>query len=158
MRWQTSRLIDWARMIPSFDLLSLHDQAILIHSGRSKIIVLVLGWRELILADVAFRSSRDTLMLWPERPMSSTEAARCGCSFLFSRILTELAAKMREIVMDRMELGALRLIVLFDPSNCTNSSTTNLLRRSGPGEPDGGDLAQDACVSVSGRVLPNRTQ
>lgn len=73
------------------------------------------GWNELILADIAFRSTRTKLVLWPERPMERREAEKRGCHILFDRILIELTSKMRELVMDRMELGALRSIVLFNP-------------------------------------------
>ncbi|VDD91106.1 unnamed protein product [Enterobius vermicularis] len=105
VRWQVTRLIDWACMIHGFSDLNTDDQACLIHSG----------WNELIVADVAFRSTRDTLMLWPERPMERREAEKRNCLQLFDSIIRELTCKMRELVMDRMELGAIRAIVLFNP-------------------------------------------
>jgi len=105
LKWQINRIVDWALRIPNFSDLRNHDQSLLIHSG----------WNELILADVAFRSTRETLMLWPERPMERAEAIRLGCEVMFERILREMASKMRQLVMDRMELGALRAIILFNP-------------------------------------------
>ncbi|VDK42455.1 unnamed protein product [Anisakis simplex] len=105
VEWQIMRIIDWALMIPSFGDIPVEDQSRLIYSG----------WNELILADVAFRSTREKLMLWPERPMERCEAEKRGCQILFGRILRELTGKMRELVIDRMELGALRSIVLFNP-------------------------------------------
>lgn len=36
---------------------------------------------------------------------------------IFDRVLTELVAKMREMKMDKTELGCLRAIVLFNPGN-----------------------------------------
>uniref|UniRef100_A0A0N5AY35 Nuclear receptor subfamily 2 group B member 4 n=1 Tax=Syphacia muris TaxID=451379 RepID=A0A0N5AY35_9BILA len=104
-RWQVMRIIDWAYMIHGFSNISLEDQACLIHSG----------WNELIVADVAFRSTHDTLMLWPERPMERHEAEKRNCLQLFDSIIRELTYKMRELVMDRMELGAIRAIILFNP-------------------------------------------
>ncbi|VDN56776.1 unnamed protein product [Dracunculus medinensis] len=105
VQWQVMRIIDWALMIPSFGDIPVEDQSRLIHAG----------WNELILADIAFRSTRTKLVLWPERPMERREAEKRGCHILFDRILIELTSKMRELVMDRMELGALRSIVLFNP-------------------------------------------
>uniref|UniRef100_A0A915CEK2 Nuclear receptor subfamily 2 group B member 4 n=1 Tax=Parascaris univalens TaxID=6257 RepID=A0A915CEK2_PARUN len=105
VQWQVMRIIDWALMIPSFSDIPIEDQSRLIYSG----------WNELILADVAFRSTREKLMLWPERPMERREAEKRGCQALFDRILRELTGKMRELVVDRMELGALRSIILFNP-------------------------------------------
>uniref|UniRef100_A0A9J2Q0K2 NR LBD domain-containing protein n=1 Tax=Ascaris lumbricoides TaxID=6252 RepID=A0A9J2Q0K2_ASCLU len=105
VQWQVMRIVDWALMIPSFSDIPIEDQSGLIYSG----------WNELILADVAFRSTREKLMLWPERPMERREAEKRGCQALFDRILRELTGKMRELVVDRMELGALRSIILFNP-------------------------------------------
>ena len=34
---------------------------------------------------------------------------------IFHRVLTELVAKMREMKMDKTELGSLRAVVLFNP-------------------------------------------
>lgn len=35
----------------------------------------------------------------------------------FCRVLTELVSKMRDMQMDKTELGCLRAIVLFNPGN-----------------------------------------
>uniref|UniRef100_A0A914UWN3 Nuclear receptor subfamily 2 group B member 4 n=1 Tax=Plectus sambesii TaxID=2011161 RepID=A0A914UWN3_9BILA len=105
IEWQMQRIVDWAQMIPHFSELPLEDQALLIHTG----------WNELILSDIAFRSSRDALMLWPERPMGRQEAERKNAAQMFDRIVNELTSRMRELVMDRTELGALRTIVLYNP-------------------------------------------
>lgn len=40
----------------------------------------------------------------------------CVCPFLY-RVLTELVSKMRDMQMDKTELGCLRAIVLFNPGN-----------------------------------------
>lgn len=38
-----------------------------------------------------------------------------GVGGIFDRVLTELVAKMREMNMDKTELGCLRSIILFNP-------------------------------------------
>lgn len=39
-------------------------------------------------------------------------------SVSFCRVLTELVSKMRDMLMDKTELGCLRAIVLFNPGTC----------------------------------------
>lgn len=39
------------------------------------------------------------------------------CVMFFCRVLTELVSKMRDMQMDKTELGCLRAIVLFNPGN-----------------------------------------
>ena len=46
-----------------------------------------------------------------------SNAHQLGFGLIFDRILAELVYKMRELVMDRTELGCLRAIVLFNPGN-----------------------------------------
>lgn len=42
-------------------------------------------------------------------------AEDAGVSAIFDRVLTELVTKMREMNMDKTELGCLRTIILFNP-------------------------------------------
>lgn len=42
-------------------------------------------------------------------------AHQVGIGPIFDRILTELVSKMREMLMDKTELGCLRAIILFNP-------------------------------------------
>jgi len=44
-----------------------------------------------------------------------SNAHQLGFGVIFDRILAELVYKMRELVMDRTELGYLRAIILFNP-------------------------------------------
>lgn len=44
-------------------------------------------------------------------------AQQVGVAGIFDRVLTELVAKMREMKMDKTELGCLRSIILFNPGN-----------------------------------------
>jgi hypothetical protein len=47
--------------------------------------------------------------------MGRQEAERKNALYMFDRIVNELTGRMRELVMDRTELGALRTIVLYNP-------------------------------------------
>lgn len=47
--------------------------------------------------------------------MHRSSAHQAGVGTIFDRVLTELVAKMREMKMDKTELGCLRAIVLFNP-------------------------------------------
>lgn len=44
-------------------------------------------------------------------------ATETGIESIYDRVLTELVAKMREMKMDKTELGCLRTIILFNPGN-----------------------------------------
>jgi len=44
-------------------------------------------------------------------------------SLIFFRVLTELVSKMRDMQMDKTELGCLRAIVLFNPGTVTHTLT-----------------------------------
>lgn len=58
-----------------------------------------------------------------------TLKSNCGFFFLPQtlRVLTELVSKMRDMQMDKTELGCLRAIVLFNPGQITVSSLQTLL-------------------------------
>lgn len=47
--------------------------------------------------------------------LSRNSAQQVGVAGIFDRVLTELVAKMREMKMDKTELGCLRSIILFNP-------------------------------------------
>ncbi|VDN21493.1 unnamed protein product [Gongylonema pulchrum] len=103
--WHMIRIIDWALLLPSFKDILIEDQARLIRSG----------WYELILADIAYRSSTDKLLLWPERIMERDEAEMLGCRVIFDRIINELTMRMKDLAVDRMEIAALRYAILMNP-------------------------------------------
>lgn len=44
-------------------------------------------------------------------------ANQFGVGGIYDRVLTELVSKMREMKMDKTELGCLRTIILFNPGN-----------------------------------------
>ena len=77
----------------------------------------VSGWNELLIASLAYQSTStdDCIMLSRGLYMYRSNAHELGFGLIFDRILAELVYKMKELVMDRTELGCLRAIVLFRP-------------------------------------------
>jgi hypothetical protein len=79
---------------------------------------LPLGWNELLIASFAHRSVplNDTIALSPYVNMGRGPASeQLSIAPIFDRILTDLVSKMRAMFVDRVELGCLRVIVLFNP-------------------------------------------
>jgi len=60
-------------------------------------------------------SIKDGIMLANGLYVYRNNAAEAGIGVLFDRVLTELVSKIREMSMDRTEIGCLRAIVLFNP-------------------------------------------
>lgn len=113
-----SRLLNWTSGIPAFTALPPHQQATMLHSG----------WTELILLDMVYMtylSGRpDRIWLRDEQSMSRAEAMKGGFVDLFDSVL-QLASKLATLHVDPMEFGALRLIILFNPdSSSLDSSQT----------------------------------
>lgn len=104
---QAMQLFRWARMIPNFGDLPLEDQCLLIKEG----------WNELHIAEFAHRSvdTENVLVLANGICISEQAAKNTGIAEIFQRVLTELVSKMREMQMDKTELGCLRAVVLFNP-------------------------------------------
>uniref|UniRef100_A0A3Q3SCG8 Retinoic acid receptor RXR n=1 Tax=Mastacembelus armatus TaxID=205130 RepID=A0A3Q3SCG8_9TELE len=117
---QLFALVEWAKRIPHFSELPLDDQVILLRAG----------WNELLIASFSHRSIalKDGVVLASELQRSSTHSAGVGA--IFDRVLTELVNKMRDMQMDKTELGCLRAIVLFNPDakGLSNTSEVELLR------------------------------
>lgn len=60
------------------------------------------------------------------------EVKQINVSLVFyCRVLTELVSKMKDMQMDKTELGCLRAIVLFNPGQCRLVSVHLLLSRGG---------------------------
>ena len=78
---------------------------------------LFLGWNELLIAGFSHRSTavKDGILLATGLHVHRSSAHQAGVGTIFDRVLTELVAKMREMKMDKTELGSLRAIVLFNP-------------------------------------------
>lgn len=104
---QLYQLIEWAKNIPHFISLSLDDQVIL----------LKIAWNELLIASLAHRSmcTKDSILLANGLVVSRHSAAQVGVGCIFDRVLSELVSKMKQLNVDKTELGCLRCIVLFNP-------------------------------------------
>ncbi|XP_056299510.1 retinoic acid receptor RXR-beta-A-like isoform X2 [Pseudoliparis swirei] len=131
---QLFALVEWAKRIPHFSELPLDDQVILLRAG----------WNELLIASFSHRSIglKDGVLLASELQRDNAHNAGVGAIFdresvqsaevgaIFDRVLTELVNKMRDMQMDKTELGCLRAIVLFNPDakGLSNTGEVELLR------------------------------
>ncbi|XP_009859533.2 nuclear receptor isoform X1 [Ciona intestinalis] len=104
---QLFTLVEWAKRVPMFGTLPLDDQVTLLRAG----------WNELLIASFSHRSIEipDGIILASGLRVYRQSAHSAGVGAIFDRVLTELIAKMRDMSMDRTELGCLRAIVLFNP-------------------------------------------
>ncbi|XP_029593458.1 retinoic acid receptor RXR-beta-A-like isoform X1 [Salvelinus fontinalis] len=131
---QLFALVEWAKRIPHFSELPLDDQVILLRAG----------WNELLIASFSHRSIavKDGVLLANELHRDNAHSAGVAAIFdresvqsaevgaIFDRVLTELVSKMRDMQMDKTELGCLRAIVLFNPDakGLSNTGEVELLR------------------------------
>lgn len=119
---QLFTLVEWAKRIPHFPTLPLDDQVILLRAG----------WNELLIASFSHRSInvKDSILLASGLHVHRHSAHQAGVGPIFDRVLTELVSKMRDMMMDKTELGCLRAIVLFNPDvkNLSDSSHIESLR------------------------------
>ncbi|KAG9465313.1 hypothetical protein GDO78_018516 [Eleutherodactylus coqui] len=106
---QLFTLVEWAKRIPHFSELLLDDQVILLRAG----------WNELLIASFSHRSIsvKDGILLATGLHVHRNSAHSAGVGAIFDRVLTELVSKMRDMRMDKTELGCLRAIILFNPGN-----------------------------------------
>uniref|UniRef100_A0A8D3DWC8 Retinoic acid receptor RXR n=1 Tax=Scophthalmus maximus TaxID=52904 RepID=A0A8D3DWC8_SCOMX len=104
---QLFTLVEWAKRIPHFSDLPLDDQVILLRAG----------WNELLIASFSHRSVtvKDGILLATGLHVHRSSAHSAGVGSIFDRVLTELVSKMKDMQMDKTELGCLRAIVLFNP-------------------------------------------
>ncbi|GCC18392.1 hypothetical protein chiPu_0020786, partial [Chiloscyllium punctatum] len=75
------------------------------------------GWNELLIASFSHRSIsvKDGILLATGLHVHRSSAHSAGVGSIFDRVLTELVSKMKDMQMDKTELGCLRAIVLFNP-------------------------------------------
>ncbi|KRZ87670.1 Retinoic acid receptor RXR-alpha-A [Trichinella sp. T8] len=114
------QLVRWARMIPHYCELSIEDQALLLKNG----------WNELILALMAYHSTHTLSMEMCMSSSTTTTTAPADSTtsvnslessednnydVIFDRMIHELTYKLKDLQVDRTELGLLRTIVLFNP-------------------------------------------
>ncbi|KAF5306351.1 hypothetical protein FQR65_LT07375 [Abscondita terminalis] len=104
---QLFELVEWAKNIPHFTSLPLQDQVSLLRAG----------WNELLIAGFSHRSidAKDAIVLATGLTIQRNSAHQVGVGGIFDRVLTELVTKMKEMKMDRAELGCLRCIILYNP-------------------------------------------
>lgn len=90
----------WAKHIPHFTSLPVDDQVRLLKAG----------WNELLIAAFSHRSIevKDSIILTTGTTVHRNSAQQAGVVTIFDRVLSELVSKMREMKMDRTELGCLR--------------------------------------------------
>ncbi|MCL4141814.1 UNVERIFIED_CONTAM: hypothetical protein GTU68_029848 [Idotea baltica] len=106
-RDQMEQVVRWAKHIPHFNSLPLEDQTVL----------LKVGWNELLIAAFSHRSIgvEDSIVLANGVRVDRSTMQDYGLDAIFDRVLSELVSKMREMKMDRTEIGCLRSIVLYNP-------------------------------------------
>ncbi|XKL67173.1 hypothetical protein PGB90_010593 [Kerria lacca] len=120
---QLFQLVEWAKHIPHFTSLPIKDQVLLLRAGLMYFDHLmmdgfiILGWNELLIAAFSHRSIdvENGLVLANNYTVYRNTATQTGIESIFDRVLTELVAKMKEMKMDKTELGCLRTIILFNP-------------------------------------------
>ncbi|KAK1795289.1 hypothetical protein P4O66_010456 [Electrophorus voltai] len=134
---QLYSLVEWAKRIPHFSELPLDDQVILLRAGWNELLIASFSHRSIGVEDslllatglhVSRESVCDTGGVEPIFDRESSHSAEVGA--IFDRVLTELVNKMRDMQMDKTELGCLRAIVLFNPDakGLSKSSEVELLR------------------------------
>ena len=103
-------MVEWAKHIPHFASLPLEDQVLLLKSG----------WNELLIASFSHKSMdiEDGIILSTGTTLYKNTAQQAGVGSIFDRVITELVEKMKNMNMDKTELGCLRYIC----------KTINLLR------------------------------
>ncbi|KFV41773.1 Retinoic acid receptor RXR-alpha, partial [Tyto alba] len=102
---QLFTLVEWAKRIPHFSELPLDDQVILLRAERGEKCINLL----LPPTKMKIKFSRLILNFLVQQGVCRSRG--------FRRVLTELVSKMRDMQMDKTELGCLRAIVLFNPDS-----------------------------------------
>nr|CAD7398416.1 unnamed protein product [Timema cristinae] len=111
---QLFQLVEWAKNIPHFTSLPIEDQVLLLRAAFSHRSIEV----------------KDGIVLATGLTVHRNSAHQAGVGTIFDRVLSELVSKMREMKMDKTELGCLRSIILFNPDvrGLKSSQEVELLR------------------------------
>uniref|UniRef100_A0A8B9J5B7 Retinoic acid receptor RXR n=2 Tax=Astyanax mexicanus TaxID=7994 RepID=A0A8B9J5B7_ASTMX len=133
---QLFSLVEWAKRIPHFSELPLDDQVILLRAGWNELLIASFSHRSIgvkdgLLLATGLHVPRDSVHNTGVEAIFDRESAHSAeVGAIFDRVLTELVNKMRDMQMDKTELGCLRAIVLFNPDakGLTNTSEVELLR------------------------------
>ncbi|KAK3505871.1 hypothetical protein QTP70_019454 [Hemibagrus guttatus] len=118
---QLFMLVEWAKRIPHFSDLPLDNQKenflTCVSFLVSRCFLFSSGWNELLIASFSHRSVtvKDGILLATGLHVHRSSAHSAGVGSIFDRVLTELVSKMKDMQMDKTELGCLRAIVLFNP-------------------------------------------
>jgi len=104
---QLLALVEWAKNIPHFTSLCVDDQVALLRGG----------WNELMIAGFSHRSIgiQNGIQLASGLIVTRENAHMSGVGEIFERVLRDLVSKMKELCVDKTELGSLRAIILFNP-------------------------------------------
>ncbi|KAJ8335304.1 hypothetical protein SKAU_G00409430 [Synaphobranchus kaupii] len=149
---QLFTLVEWAKRIPHFSELALDDQVILLRAGWNELLIASFSHRSITVKDGILlatglhvhRNSAHSAgvgaILRQTCPLVATLCSSFHCrkesahsaevGAIFDRVLTELVSKMRDMQMDKTELGCLRAIILFNPDakGLSSPSEVELLR------------------------------
>lgn len=117
--WQLTRFSKnvMCRSSCAYWVASVTEQVLFAGAIYIGIALLVAGWNELLIAAFSHRSiaSEDGILLATGLHVRRDAAHEAGVGTIFDRVLVELVARMREMKMDKSELGCLRAIILFNP-------------------------------------------
>ncbi|GFS70500.1 retinoic acid receptor RXR [Nephila pilipes] len=104
---QQIQIVEWAKHIPHFNDLALED----------RITLLKAGWNEILIATFCHKSIgfKEGIVFANGRIVHRMSAISEGVGSIYDRLLQELVSKMRELKVDKTELGCLKTIILFNP-------------------------------------------
>lgn len=103
---QLYQLVEWAKLIPHFTSLPVSDQVLLLRQG----------WNELLIASFSYKSmqAHDGIVLATGLTVNKSTANAVGVGAIYDRVISDLVNKMKEMKIDRTEVGCLRAIILFN--------------------------------------------
>ncbi|GMT01033.1 hypothetical protein PENTCL1PPCAC_23207 [Pristionchus entomophagus] len=104
-------IVEWAKSLHPFTLLSKEDQTALLKANAGQIIVLGVAFRS--------RGENNALFLSNEKLLEQADAVSVGdVNNVVRRIMDEIVVPIRRMHMDLMECVALKAIIFFNPVSC----------------------------------------
>jgi len=118
MKQQLLILVEWAKHIPAFSELTLDDQVALLRAHAGEHLLLGLARRSMNLTDILLlgndmiipRDLRDWGSLWMSQQQDHVVRD------IGIRVMNELVAPFKSILMDETEFACIKAIVFFDPN------------------------------------------